>query len=103
MRTGVREELLQIAERFATADQRMHRAAVRGDQGDREAAAWERSEARGDYQAASRDLADLLLLLVRHALEHRPDALRLYLRELLADAIADAVAAAVDATRRDRP
>jgi hypothetical protein len=75
--------LARIAERFDAADRRAKRAAVLGDATDREAAEAERREIAGDFWAAGEDLADLLLLLLQYAIEHHPDALRLYLTEAL--------------------
>ncbi len=83
----VRAELARIAERFGDADRRAKAAGVAvafgaGTVAEREAAEAERQDAAGDFWAASSDLADLLLLL-RYALAHQPDALRLYLAEAL--------------------
>jgi hypothetical protein len=80
LRSIVRQEIDDIAERFAAADRRMMTAATVAD---REQAEAERREANGDFWAAGEDLADLLLLLLRYALSHREDALRLYLVEAL--------------------
>jgi hypothetical protein len=79
-RSQVRADLAKIGERFAAADSRAKRAARIPD---REAAEAERREAEGEFWAAGLDLADLLLLLLRYALQHRPDALRMYLAEAL--------------------
>jgi hypothetical protein len=80
LRSAVRLEIADIADRFAAADLRMKTAATFAD---REQAEAERREANGDFWAAEEDLADLLLLLLRYTLVHRPDALRFYLTEAL--------------------
>jgi hypothetical protein len=79
----LRDDLLRIAERFQAASDTAWRAAVAGDADAREAAESKRREAAGEYHAAREALADLGLLLLRHALELRPDAVRLYLLEAL--------------------
>jgi hypothetical protein len=78
------EELRQLAERWAEADRRAWAATVAEQAGDREPAEDARREAAGDHQALSADLADLYLLLQRHAEEHRADTLRLSIVQLLA-------------------
>jgi hypothetical protein len=80
MRSLVRGEIAAITERFEAADRRAKRAATLAD---REQAEAERREANGDFWAAGEDLADLLLLLVRYAITHRPEALRAYLADVL--------------------
>lgn len=89
----LRAELLAIAERFAEADRRAQQARVYQQSAERAVAEAEALEAAGDYYAASRALADLLLLL-RHGKAHCREALRVYLVELLADDIADAAVTA---------
>lgn len=73
-------ELGRIADRFDAAERlaRHSRSQI-----EREAAEAARLDALGEHWAASMDLADLLLLLVRKAMQHRPDALRTYLVDLL--------------------
>jgi hypothetical protein len=92
----LRAELLAHCERFAEAEQRAQSARVYQQQGERAAAEAESMEAAGAYHAASRALADLFLLLLRHAKQHCPDALRTYFVELLRpelDELADAIVA----------
>jgi hypothetical protein len=81
---GLRADLGRAASGCAMAEDRAWRAAVAGDAGDREAAEEERREAAGDFWAVRQDLADLLLLLLRKAVEHRGSALCLYGLDLLA-------------------
>jgi hypothetical protein len=76
----IRAEIAQIVERFAEADRRAKRAVAIPD---RHAAEDERREAAGEYWGAGNDLAQLFLLLIRYALQHEPDALRLYLVEAI--------------------
>jgi hypothetical protein len=78
--SAVRADLERIAERYAAADRRACRAQSIEDY---DAAEAERREIAGEFWAAGSELADLLLLLLRHALQHQPDALRLYLAEAL--------------------
>jgi hypothetical protein len=90
-RLPLHEELSRIAERFEAVDQRAKRATTIQD---REAAERERLEAAGDYAAAEMAMADLLLMLVRLALRHQPDALAQYLARALRcelEPIADAI------------
>jgi hypothetical protein len=72
-----------IADRFEKADRRGKRAQVLDQAGEREAAETERWEAAGEGWKAGQDLADLLCLLFRYALQHRSDALKLYVRKVL--------------------
>jgi hypothetical protein len=88
----LRAELARIAERFEQAERRAKSASTIED---REAAESERREAEGDFWAVTADLADLLLLLFRHAITHQPDALRAYIVALLRpelDPMAEAIA-----------
>ncbi len=87
---GLRVDLLRVAERFETADRRARTAAMLTD---REAAEAERREAAGEFHAGGSDLADLLLLLLRMAARHEPDALRTALVELLRPELAPLVSA----------
>lgn len=94
-RSILRAELARIAEGFAAADRRAFTAGVYDRQGHREAAEAERAEAAGNFWAAEADLADLLLLLLRAAARHQPDALRLRLGQALRtelEPLAEAVA-----------
>ena len=77
---AVRADLARIADRFESADRKVRGARTATD---REQAEAERREADAEFFAAGRELADLLLLLFRYAMYHQPDALRLYLVELL--------------------
>ncbi len=79
----LRDDLHRIAERFREADARAFRAAVAEAAGERDQADAEKAEAAGDFWAATAEAADLLLLLLRLALKHRPDALRAYLVDAL--------------------
>ncbi len=79
----LRAELLRIAECCQAAADLAHRAAVAEETGGREAAEAERQEAAADFWKAGAELAHLCLLLIRHACDHQPDALRLYIVELL--------------------
>src|SRR5262245_37474251 len=74
----LRADLAAVAERFATARDRAQRAANVHDRND----AWDESlDASGAFHAASLDLADLLLLLLRYAIRHRRNELLLYVAE----------------------
>jgi hypothetical protein len=97
----LRSELRALAERFDAAANRAYRAAVTEDQPAREAAEWERLEAFGAYEAAGRDVADLLLLLLRHCLRHRPEALADLLAEALQDELRPLAAAVADLQGRE--
>lgn len=81
MESLLRSDLNRIAERFARAGEKAWEATAAGILGDAEEE--ERLEAAGEFWAAGQELADLLLLLLRYALNHRNDALRLYLVEAL--------------------
>ncbi len=100
-RSIVRAELARIAQRFEAADRRAKAAGVAvafgaGTVADREAAEAERRDAAGESWAAESDLADLLLLLLRHARRHQPDALR----DLLADVLRPELAPLAEAVAR---
>jgi hypothetical protein len=99
-RGAIREHLAEIAERYAAAERREWQARVQGDAGDLAAAELERQEAQGDYHAASLELADLLLLLLRHAIRQRPDALRDLLLRVLTDPVTDIALAVQQEARR---
>jgi hypothetical protein len=90
----LRADLLRVAERFQEASDTAWRAAVAVDAGARDAAEEERWAAAGAFHAAREELADLGLLLLRHALELRADAVRLYLSEALRPEL-QALAAAI--------
>lgn len=62
----LRNEIATIAERFGSADKQLKAAA---DGTEREEAERERMEAAGEFWAASNDLAQLFLLMLRHALK----------------------------------
>ncbi len=79
-KSAVGEELSRICRRFEAADQRARSADTAPD---RAAALTERDEAAGEFYAAEMGLADLLLTMFRVAVGHRPDALRMYMAELL--------------------
>jgi hypothetical protein len=80
---NIRGELAGILERFDEADKRLRRAAAHEAAKDIEAAEMERLKALGDRYAAGLALADLFLLLLRQVQTYRPDAMQLYLGELL--------------------
>ena len=87
--SAVRAELARICGRFEDADRRARAArvaAARGHAGtvaEREAAEAERRDAAGEFWGAGEDLAQLLLLLLRYAAEHQPEALAAALAEAL--------------------
>jgi hypothetical protein len=81
---GLRAELLALAARCQAAADRLWQADVREDQFGRAQAEDERQDARGEYEAACRDAADLQLLMLRHTAEHRREAILGLLLELLA-------------------
>jgi hypothetical protein len=76
----LRDELGSIADRYEAAREAERRAATIED---RELAEEARRDAVGQYWAASRDLAELPLLLLRHALQSRSEELAMYLAEAL--------------------
>lgn len=80
---GLREDLVAIAERFRAADQQLLRALVFAEAHNREQAETARWEAMGDYQATGEAIADLFLLLLRMALEYRPEAVQAHLTEVV--------------------
>jgi hypothetical protein len=87
----LRREISAIAARFEAADRRAKRADTLDN---REAAEAERREAAGDFWAAEIDLADLLFILLRLAIRHRPAALAQYLKRAMEtelNAVADAI------------
>jgi hypothetical protein len=79
-RSLLRQELAEIADRFEAADRRAKRASTIPA---REEAEAERRAALGEHWQAESELAELCLLLLRLALRHQPDALRLYLADAL--------------------
>ncbi len=87
---GLRADLEAITKRFEAADRRAKQAVSLLD---REAAEAQRREAEGDFWAAGMQVADLFLLLLRYGIRHRPEALRLYLAELLRPELAPIVEA----------
>ena len=97
--SGLRADLLAIAGKFHRADKQAWRARVLGEQGKLAEAEDARMDANGEYYAASWDLADLLLLLLRHALMHRRDILRQYLADALAPELTELAEAIVRAER----
>jgi hypothetical protein len=99
VRLRIHEDIGTIKNCFAAADERLKRAATIED---RSQAEEERHEAMGDLFAAKQELADLFILLLRHAAEHRPTALRIYLADLLREdfgSLAQAIAQ-VEACRK---
>jgi hypothetical protein len=87
----IRGEIAAIVERFADADRAMKRAEVYEDAGAREEAQAAREAAQAAFGQAGRDLADLALLLLRYALLHDRDALRLILTETLREELEPAL------------
>jgi hypothetical protein len=73
-------DLERITERFEKANNRALRAQTIEDW---EAAEAERRDIAGEYWGATDELAQLGLMLVRLAAEHYPDALRIYLVEIM--------------------
>jgi hypothetical protein len=96
---AVRRELQQILERFDAADRRMLAARKPGD---KEAAEAERREVMADFYGGSEALADLLLLLLRHAGQRRTAALRAALLDLLAPELRELAGAVAALERRRR-
>jgi hypothetical protein len=87
----VRADLGRITDRFEQAGRRAQRAQTIADYDDADA---ERCEIAGEFWAAEEDLAQLVLMLLRIALRHQPEALRMYLADALApelDGLADAI------------
>jgi hypothetical protein len=80
MRSVVRQEVQRITSEFEEADRRHRLAPTLADREQAEAA---RREALGRFWLAGEELGDLLLLMLRYAEAHRPEALRYYLAELL--------------------
>ena len=75
MKSVVRAEIARITARFEAADKRMHAAQVVSKPEEARAANAEKEEAAGDFWAAAEGLADLFLLMLRYAAEHRPEQL----------------------------
>jgi hypothetical protein len=74
-RSLVRAEIARITERFEAADARLKRAQAMSDPDQAKAAEDEKREAAADFWAAADGLADLFLLMLRYAAEHRPEQL----------------------------
>jgi hypothetical protein len=98
----LRADLQRLAEKFHAAGDAAHRAAVALDLGARNDAEDLRLDLQGEYHAATNELADLLLMLLRHALDHRPEALTLYLAEALRPEL-EPLAEAVAGLEGERP
>jgi hypothetical protein len=81
---GLRADLLALAKRCQAAADRLWQANSCEDQLARAQAADDYQDARGEYNAACADVADLQLLLLRHTVEHRREAILGLLLELLA-------------------
>lgn len=79
----VRAELRRICERWEEADRRFKEARARAERGELSQAELDRWEAQGDWFGCSRELADLAVLLLRHAVKHHAEALRPLLVEIL--------------------
>jgi hypothetical protein len=91
----IRADLLAIAELFGDADTRSWRARALREQGEAERAEVEREDAAGKFWRASTELADLMLLLLRHCLQHRRVALSMYLSDALRDPLSELAEAIV--------
>jgi hypothetical protein len=76
----LRAHLAGLLARFEAADQRARAEHDPDARGDAEAAAL---EATGEHWEASREIADLLLLLLRHAMRHHRDVLHEFIVNLL--------------------
>ncbi len=74
-RSLVRAEIARITGRFECADARMKRAQAMSDPDEVQAADAEKREAAADFWGAADGLADLFLLMLRYAAEHRPEQL----------------------------
>lgn len=75
MRSIVRAEIARITERFEAADARLKGAQAMSNPEEARAAEAEKREAAADFWAAADGLADLFLLMLRYAAEHRPEQL----------------------------
>lgn len=94
----VRRELGRIRGRWEAADKKAYAASVAIAFGasagaEREAAEAERDDAAGELFGLESDLADLLLLLLRLARRHRPEA--------LADSLSEAMGEELDTFARE--
>ncbi len=76
----LRAEVAKLLQDFDVADRRAKRATTLPE---REAAEAERRAAAGDFWTAGQQLAELFLLLLRYAKRHQPEAVRVYLVDLL--------------------
>ena len=72
-RSFVRADIDRITQLYEAADFRAHTAATIEN---REVAEGERRAANGDFWAAGEELADLFLLMLRFAMQHRPEVIR---------------------------
>ena len=90
---SLRAELGSYADRMAAADRHAREATT---QADRDVAEQQRREAMGRHYALEMDMADLFVLLLRHAIEHRPHEVRL----LLADALRAELAPIIETIAR---
>jgi hypothetical protein len=79
-RSELGAELVRIATRWQAADRREKATRTLPDF---EQAAAESMEAEDDFWSCKRDLADLFLLLLRCACEVEPEAVHIYVAELL--------------------
>jgi len=93
-RSLFREELGRLRAMYEHADRLARTAETAAD---RTLAEDLRREAEASFWAASAELGDLLLLMLRHAIEHRRDTVRAYLMLVLGDdfqELGDAIALA---------
>jgi hypothetical protein len=77
-----REELGRLRALYEEADRLARSAATAADRAQAEDL---RLEADASFWAASMELADLFLLLLRHCIDHRKDVLRAYLIRVLGE------------------
>jgi hypothetical protein len=87
-RSLVRREIDRLTTEWEEADRLSRQAPTHAD---REKAEEERRELAGRFWSLREQLADLCLLLLRYAREHREDALRLYLLDVLRPALVELV------------
>lgn len=95
--SAIRVELSRLADAFAEADRKAEDATTTTD---RLAAEIVRDEAAEEFWKAGDELADLLLLLFRYAMDHRREALRDCLVALLRPELDPLIEAITELERR---